>query len=53
MKNLGKEHWASLKWVLPYLRGTSNYSITYDGSSYLVCGYVDFTGDLDKRRPTS
>jgi hypothetical protein len=29
------EHW---KWVLQYLRGTS---ITYNGCSDLVCGYVD------------
>jgi hypothetical protein len=35
--------------------GTSNYSITYDSSSDLVCNYVDlyFAGDLDKRRSTS
>jgi hypothetical protein len=37
------------------LRGTSNYCITYNISSDLVCGYVDsdFVGDLDKRRSTS
>jgi hypothetical protein len=33
MENPGKEHWEAVKWVLRYLRGTSNYSITYDGSS--------------------
>jgi hypothetical protein len=55
MENPGKEHWAVVKWVFRYLRGTSNYSITYDGSSDSVCGYVDsyFAGDLDKRRSTS
>jgi hypothetical protein len=55
MENPGKEHWEAVKWVLRYLRGTSNYSITYDGSSDSVCGYVDsdFAGDLDKRRSTS
>jgi hypothetical protein len=35
--------------VLRYLRSTS---ITYNGCSDLVCGYVD-SGDLDKRRSTS
>jgi hypothetical protein len=52
MENLGKEHWPPMKWVLRYLRGTSNYSITYDGSTNLVCSYVNsyFAGDLDKRR---
>ena len=44
-----------MKWVLQYLRGTSDYCITYNKSSEFVCGYVDFdfAGDLDKRRPTS
>ena len=55
MENLGKEHWAVVKWVLRYLRGTSDYCITYNRSNEYVCGYVDsdFAGDLDKRRSTS
>lgn len=40
MENPGKEHWAAVKCVLQYLRGTSDYCITYDGCSSLVCGYV-------------
>jgi hypothetical protein len=41
--------------VLWYLRGTSDYCITFNGSSGYVCGYVDsdFASDLDKRRYTS
>jgi hypothetical protein len=44
-----------VKWVLRYLRGTSDYCITYHSGRELVCGYVDsdFAGDLDKRRSTS
>jgi hypothetical protein len=44
-----------VKWVLQYLRGTSDYCITYNYGCELVCGYVDsdFAGDLDKRRLTS
>jgi hypothetical protein len=44
-----------VKWVLRYLRGTSDYYITYSSGHELVCGYVDsdFAGDLDKRRSTS
>jgi hypothetical protein len=44
-----------VKWVLWYLRGTSDYYITYCSGRALVCGYVDsdFAGDLDKRRSTS
>jgi hypothetical protein len=55
MDNPGKEHWAAIKWALRYLRGISNYSITYDGSIDSVCGYVDsfFVGDLEKMRSTS
>jgi len=55
MENPGKEHWAAVKWVLRYLRGTSDYCITYSSGRELVCGYVDsdFAGDLDKRRSTS
>jgi hypothetical protein len=55
MENPGKEHWAAVKWVLQYLRGTSDYCITYNSGRELVCGYVDsdFAGDLDKRRLTS
>ena len=55
MENLGKEHWAAVKWVLRYLRGTSDYCITYNRSSEFFCGYVDFdfAGDLDKRRSAS
>jgi len=24
MKNIGKEHWMAVKWILRYLRGTTN-----------------------------
>jgi hypothetical protein len=55
MENPGKEHWVAVKWVLRYLRGTSDYCITYNNGRELVCGYVDsdFAGDLDKRRSIS
>eukprot|EP00253_Pinus_taeda_P025700 PITA_25700 len=55
MVNPGKEHWLAVKWVLRYLRGTSDYCITYNRGSEFVCRYVDsdFAGGLDKRRSTS
>ena len=51
MENLGKEHWNVVKWVLRYLRGTSDYCITFNNNSHSICGFVDsdFAGDLDKR----
>ena len=55
MENLGREHWVVVKWLLLYLRGTHDYSITYKGWIDIVCGYVDhlnFAGDLDKKRST-
>ena len=44
-----------MKWVFRYLRGTSDYCITFNSNSDFVCGFVDsdFVGDLDKRRSTS
>jgi hypothetical protein len=55
MENPGKEHRTTVKWVLRYLRGTSDYCITYNDGCELICGYVDsdFASDLDKRRLTS
>ena len=54
MTNLTKEHWNAVKWVLWYLRGTSDYCITFNNNSDSVCGFVDsnFAGDLDKRKST-
>ena len=55
MENPRKEHWNAVKWVLRYLRGTSDYCITFNSNRDSVCGFVDsdFAGDLDKRRSTS
>ena len=43
-----------MKWVLKYLRGTSDYCITFNSNCDSVCGFVDsdFASDLDKRRST-
>ena len=55
MANPGEEHWRAVKWVLRYLRGTSDHCISFDGHEGTVCGYVDvdYAGDLDKRRSTT
>ena len=54
MANPEKIYWEAVKWVLHYLRGTSDYTITYSKSSSSIQGYVDanFIGDLDKRKLT-
>ena len=33
MNNLGKEHWMAMKWILRYLRGTTNKALCFGGSS--------------------
>jgi hypothetical protein len=55
MANPGKVHWQAVKWILRYLRGTTNVGLVYDRGSDInssVIGYVDsdYAGDLDKRR---
>jgi hypothetical protein len=31
MNNPGKEHWETLKWILIYLRGTTNHALCFGG----------------------
>ena len=55
MANPGEEQWRVLKWVLRYLRRTSDHCISFDGHEGSVCGYVDanYASDLDERRSTT
>ena len=50
----GREHWQAVKWILRYLKGTTDVGLIFDRAkmSDSVVGYVDsdFAGDLDKRR---
>ena len=41
--------------MLQYLRGTSDYCITFNNNNDFVCRFVDldFTSDMEKRRSTS
>ena len=54
MANPGGEHWNIVKKILRYIRGTSDAELCYEGSDFIVRGYVDsnFAGDLDKRKST-
>ncbi|KAA3484772.1 Retrovirus-related Pol polyprotein from transposon TNT 1-94 [Gossypium australe] len=47
-----KLHWQSVKWILKYLRGTSNTHLGFRRSSKVLVGFVDsdYASDLDKRR---
>jgi hypothetical protein len=62
MHNPDKEHWNAVKWILCYLKGTSDFGLLLDKNSVKkigVMGFVegfvdsDFAGDLDKRRSIS
>ena len=55
MKNPGKEHWMAVKWILRYLRGTTDQALCFGGSNIALQGYVDadMAGDKDNRRRTT
>ena len=54
--NPQKEHWTALKWVLRYLKGTTNIGILYKQDRSDKCiGYsdADWAGDTSERKSTS
>ena len=55
MNNPGKEHWMAVKWILKYLRATTNQALFFGGSNIALKGYVDayMAGDRDNRRSTT
>jgi hypothetical protein len=55
MKNLGKEHWEAVEWILRYLRGTATHALCFGGLDIVLRGYVDsdMVGDKDSRRSTT
>ncbi|GJV82254.1 retrovirus-related pol polyprotein from transposon TNT 1-94 [Tanacetum coccineum] len=55
LANPGKNHWEAVKWILKYLRGTTNVGLVYGtnrGNHVDVTGFVDsdYAKDLDKGR---
>ena len=55
MSNPGKEHWREVKWILIYLKESSNMALCYDGMDVRLHVYVDsdFDGDVDSRKSTT
>jgi hypothetical protein len=55
MSNPGKQHWEAVKWILRYLRGTSDMSLCFAGADLKLQGYVDadLAGDVDSRKSTT
>ena len=54
MSNPGKKHWEAVKGVMPYLNGTRKVCICFGSKGACVEGYtyIDYAGDMDKRRST-
>lgn len=52
MSRPGKQHWEAVKWILRYLKGSSDICICFTGASLKLQGYVDadFAGDTDNRK---
>ena len=55
MSRPGKQHWEAVKWILRYLRGSSDTCLYFIGASLKLQGYVDadFAGDIDSRKSTT
>ncbi|XP_057532923.1 uncharacterized protein LOC130810814 [Amaranthus tricolor] len=55
MSNPGKGHWEALKWLLRYLKDTSNVCLMYGKNSSELTGFCDsdYGGDLDNRKSTN
>ena len=57
LSNLGRLHWYAVKWIFRYIRGTTDYGITFSKqqSDPSVKRQVDAdnAGDLDDRRSTT
>lgn len=55
LSNPGKEHWAAVKWIFRYLRGTSRMCLQFGNEKPELVGYsnADMAGDIDTRKSTS
>ena len=55
MSRPGKHHWEAVKWILRYLRGSTDICLYFIGASLKLQGYVDsdFAGNIDSRKSTT
>ena len=53
MENPGRYHWSTVRWILRYLRGSSDVCLTFTKSEkFEIEGFCDsdYFADLDRRR---
>ena len=55
LSNPGKEHWAAMKWILRYLRGTFKICLCFGTDKPMLVGCIDadMVGDVDSKKSTS
>jgi len=55
LSHSGEEHWNAVKWILRYLRGTTERCSCFGNEDPMLVGYtnVDMVGDADSRKSTS
>jgi hypothetical protein len=55
MSNSGKQHWEAIKWILRYLKGTSDTSFCFTRAGLKLQSYVDTdqASDIDSRKSTT
>ena len=55
ISNPGKEHWAIVKWILRYLKGTSKTCLCFGTNKPMLvgCTNANMVGDVDSKKFTS
>ena len=55
LSNPENEHWAAVKWIFKYLRGSSKICLCFEDDKPVLVGYTnaDIAGDVDSRKSTS
>jgi len=49
-----KEHLNAMKWIMRYLRGTTNLGLMFGGKKHVLVGFTDadIVGDVDSQKST-
>ena len=55
MSNQGRPHWEAVKWILRYLRGSTNLKLCFGSSEPVLVAYTDadMAGDVNRSKSTS